>query len=468
MRRTGLLVASLAGGLWGATLPAQPARPGPAAPAGETLYPLKVAPGGRGLVDQSGRPFLLVGDAAWSLIAQLSDQHADAYLADRRQRGFNAVLVNLIEHQFSAGAPRDFYHILPFTGRPFATPNEAYFAHADHVIRTAARLGMLVLLAPNYLGWACGDQGWCVETQAATLVEMHAWGRYVGNRYRGYDNILWVIGGDTDPTRVRAKMQAMVNGILQADDRHLLTAHNTRKQMAIEAWRGARWLTVNDIYTPGLEYSYAQQAYDVTPPLPFFLIEARYEHDKGTTAQALRAESYWTVLGGGFGHVFGNCPIWTFGAPGTHHFCATTNWAVELGGQGSRDMGRFGALFASRHWSSLVPDTGHAVLTAGYGKYGRSDYATAAWAADSSSIIAYLPTARPVTVSGSRLAGPTLAAWWYDPGTGIATLIGDFPTAGTLTFTPPADGDWVFVADSRRFGFGAPGAPAPPRPTERR
>ena len=440
------------------------ATPGQAAmaplPSAAYAYPLKVGPTGRYLVDQAGKPFFLVGDAAWSLIAQLSDQHAEAYLADRQQRGFNAVLVNLVEHEFSTRAPADIYGFRPFTGRAFTTPNEEYFAHADRILQSAARKGIVVLLAPDYLGFACGRDGWCAETRRATVAEMRAWGRYVGNRYRSYDNIVWLIGGDMDPTPVRANTEAMVEGILSADARHLFTAHNARRQMAVAPWNGAPWLSVNNTYTDSLEYRYAASAYALSPARPFFLIEARYENDRGTTPQTLRAQSYWTVLSGGFGHVFGNCPIWSFGT--SPAFCSSTNWEAALAGQGSQDMSRFQTLFTARHWYRLVPDLTHAALTEGYGTFGGDDYANAAVAADGSSLIAYLPTSRAVTVSGSHLEGKAMRAWWFNPGSGVATLIGTYPTRGTRTFTPPAGGDWVLVVDSRSFDFPAPGEMAPP------
>jgi hypothetical protein len=433
-------------------------RPPAEAPrAGSYVYPLRVGATGRHLVDQRGRPFLLIGDAAWSLIAQLSDADADAYLADRQRLGFDAVVVNLIEHKFAAHAPADFYGDRPFLGRAFTTPNEAYFAHADRVIAAAARRGILVVLAPDYLGFGCGDQGWCAETRAASLGAMHAWGRYVGGRYQAYDNIVWLVGGDADPTPVLARLLAMVGGIRSADPRHPFTAHNTRGQMAVAPWQGMTWLTVNNIYTGGLEYVDAARAYALAPPRPFFLVEARYENDPSSTPQALRAQAYWTLLSGGFGQVFGNCPIWSFGAPAAASFCGARSWDAELGAQGSLNMSHFQRLFAGRHWSSLVPDLAHVALTAGYGIFGASEYATAAYAADGSSLIAYLPTARPVTVSGRRLAGDAMTAWWYDPGTGAATRVGTYTTDSSRVFTPPAPGDWVLVVDSRRFEFRPPG-----------
>ncbi len=100
------------------------------------VFPLAVKPGERYLVDAAGRPFLIQGDAAWSLIAQLTREDVDLYLDDRRARGFNTILVSLIEAKFATNAPANAYGEPPFlTPGDYGTPNEAYFRHADWVLR---------------------------------------------------------------------------------------------------------------------------------------------------------------------------------------------------------------------------------------------------------------------------------------------------------------------------------------------
>jgi hypothetical protein len=249
-----------------------------------------------------------------------------------------------------------------------------------------------------------------------------------------------------------------VDGIRSVDSRHLFTAHNDSEQMAVTPWPGAPWLTVNNVYTySGIAYQSILSAYSTAPPMPVFLIETAYENERSVTNQQLRAQSYWTVLSGGFGHVFGNCPIWGFGfASG---FCSSSNWKAQLNSTGSVNMQHFQALFNSRHWQMFVPDTSHAVLMVGYGTFGQTDYVTTASTSDGSSILAYLPSSRMVRVSGASLAGPTMVAWWYNPSTGGATKIGTtFDATIPQSFTPPTNGDWVLVLDSTNYSFPPPGS----------
>lgn len=425
-------------------------------PTGPYVYPLTVGPTSRYLVDQNGQPFFLAGDAAWSLIVQLSDQEVETYLGNRRQLGFTLVMVNLIEHEFSSNPPGNFYGERPFTGANFTTPNEAYFVHADAVIQSAAQKGIVVMLAPLYLGAGCGSEGWCAEVQAATTQAMTQWGAYVGNRYKNYDNIIWMIGGDTDPSPVQSKVQAMVDGILSQDTRHLFTAHNSPEEMAIDPWGRPAWLKVNNIYTyHDTQYDELLATYGVSPAMPYFFLETKYENEWSPTPtpQQLRAQSYWAVTSGAFGHVFGNCPIWHFGS--SQGYCTETDWQAELTQPGSINIQYWQKLFRSRHWHTLVPNQN----TLSSGALTGTSHATAAVASDGSSIIVYLPTTRAVTVNPSGLQSGALTVWWYDPATGQATQdAGSYSTAAPLSLTPPAGGtDWVLVVDAAGFGFPPPG-----------
>src|SRR5690348_5336849 len=60
---------------------------------------LAVSGNGRYLVDSESKPFLLQGEAAWSLIVTLAKPDASDYLQNRRTQGFNAILVNRSEER---------------------------------------------------------------------------------------------------------------------------------------------------------------------------------------------------------------------------------------------------------------------------------------------------------------------------------------------------------------------------------
>ena len=122
-------------------------------------FPLRVEPGKRYLVDAQGRPFLIQGDSPWLLITNLTREEVVRYLDDRQGKGFNTLLVELIENH-SVNPPANIYGDFPFTaGGEFSPAAEAYFSHAEYVIAQARQRGMLVLLTPSYMGYAGRETG---------------------------------------------------------------------------------------------------------------------------------------------------------------------------------------------------------------------------------------------------------------------------------------------------------------------
>ena len=411
-------------------------------------YPLRIGPDHRHLIDQSGAPFLIQGDAAWSLISGLTKGEAEAYLEARRRQGFNSIIVNLIEHKFRG--PVDRYGEGPFTTPgDFSTPSEKYFEHADWVIRKAGEKGIQVILAPIYLGYIGTDEGWINELVANGPEKALNWGRYVGKRYRDFDNIIWMIGGDRNPGNAREDVDAVALGIKEVDKRHLMTAHCHPENSAIDQFGDDGWLDLNDTYTYGIVHQKLLTDFNRKPPMPFVLMESTYEGEHNASAVQIRRQAYWAILCGATGQVMGNRPIWLFD-PG---------WQSALNSTGAQDMVRLGALFASRPWHELVPDQAHRVVTDGLGEFLGLDYLSAARTRDGGTVIAYLPTSRTFTVDMTKISGKTARAWWFNPRTGRADSAGSYPTSGTKQFTPSAAGDWALVLDDAARNLPAPGAP---------
>src|SRR5216683_3278996 len=114
-------------------------------------FPLKIAEGGRHLVDQKGVPFLVAGESPQGLMVKLSKEDAKLFFANRQSHGFNAVWINLLCRPGTGGPPdgSTFDGLSPFkTPDDLSTPNEAYFARCDQMIRLADKHGLLVILDP--------------------------------------------------------------------------------------------------------------------------------------------------------------------------------------------------------------------------------------------------------------------------------------------------------------------------------
>jgi hypothetical protein len=426
----------------------------------DQIYPLKVSANKRYLVDQKNTPFLVQGDSPWSLIVAADDAGVEQYLENRREKGFNAIIVNMLEHHFCPHPPLNLAGDGPFTTPgDFSTPNEKYFAHADWVIRKAAEYGMLVVIYPFTVGYVGTDEGWVEEMLANGPEKCHNFGRYLGKRYNDFDNIAWILAGDRHPTvAIQEDIDMLALGIRDYDQRHLMSAHCEPEHSAVEDWSSGGWLDFNTTYTYEVVHVKLLQDYNRTPIIPYILVESSYEGEHNASEVQIRRQAYWGVLCGGFGHFFGNNPIWHFGGQGYPQFPSKVTWQQAMDLPGSVGMQHWGELFHSRNWYDLIPDQKHEVVTSGLGEFTGLDYLAAARTSDGSTVIAYMPTCRTVSVDTSKVAGSQVKAWWFDPKSGKAADAGTFLARGTREFTPPKEGDWVLVLDDAARQLPPPGA----------
>lgn len=413
---------------------------------GGMQFPLRVEAGKHYPTDKESHPFFMHGEAAWSLIADLKDEDAYLYLEDRKARGFNTVLVNLIEHRFSRNAPANAYGQTPFTELgDFAALNEAYFAHADRILQKACDFGFLVLLTPAYLGYGGWDDGWYKEMTQAGAEKLEAYGRFVGYRYRHFENIMWVNGGDFDPPDMDL-VRAVAKGVMEEDPDALGTVHNAPETAPLEFWGYELWIQVNNVYTYGPVYAAAIREHKIRRGMPFFLMESAYEFEQdGTDEVRVRIQAYQAILSGAFGHIFGNNPIWHFGGPGLQP--STMTWREALDSPGTRSMEVLLDFVSSIEWWQLEPDTRNTFLVGGIGR--DMARAVAATARDGSFAVVYMPGNKGVTVDLSRLSASPVDARWRDPTNGEVTEVDGSPfTAGKQDFKPPTNNsrgypDWI-------------------------
>jgi hypothetical protein len=425
-------------------------RPAPA-------FPLKVAAGGRHLVDQKGIPFLIAGESPQALMVNLSEKDAELFFANRQSHGFNAVWINLLCRPGTGGrADGSTYDGLGPFKKPddFSTPNEAYFARCDRMIELAARHGLLVVLDP------CETIDHLKPMLKNGPQACRDFGHYLGRRYKRFDNLLWMSGNDfqtwRDPAH-DAVVLAVARGIKDSDPRHL---HTVELDYLVSTSRDdARWASVIDLsaaYTYYPPYVEVLKDYNRQPAQPVVMIESDYEFEQNSTPATLRRQEYWSLLSGAAGQLYGNGYTWPFKA----------GWKDKLDTPGAKQMAHVQALFGPRAWHQLVPDQKHTVVTAGYGTFDAtttagnryvmtSDYVTAARTPDGTLVLAYLPSRRTVKVDMTKLAGPATARW-YDPSRGTYTPVtgSPLPNSGERSFTPPGnnadgDGDWVLLLETR-------------------
>jgi hypothetical protein len=432
----------------------------------------------------TGKPVFVVGDDAFDLAVMLDSSDVATYLTDRANRGYNAVWVAAVDGPAGGGytpnAPKNYYGYSPFDGADFTNEDANYWAHVDSVVSEAQSLGITVFLNPFFAGEGSSDPGYLSSALAASDATMSAYGTFIGQRYKGYTNIVWLLGGDAEPSTagLYQKLNDLGSAIAAADPNHLITLEACRLCVAdsynsVQAYQEQSlavpsWLTINWVYPQtSTTIPVAQTAYDQSPFLAPLCGENFYELENSTTELSLRFEAYGEVLSGCYiGRIFGNGAIWSFDSPKGSPCCesGSPTWQSQLGSVGSVSEEYQGRLFSSReHWL-LVPDISHTVVTAGYGSGLAAT--TAARTSDGQTIIAYIPNgnATTIAVAMSKITSSTstVQAWWFNPTTGVATNIGTFANSGTKTFAAPSSSDWVLVLDDASVNLPAPsGNPAP-------
>jgi len=456
------------------------------------VFPLKVSANHRYLVDQNGRPFLIVGDSPQGIMGRLTEADIEKYFADRQAHRFNTagwIDVACAGGDYpdnKAGSTVD--GILPFTGYveggtdythyDLSKPNEAYFTRLDHVIEIAAAHDIFVFLDPAETGNPGGGGDWLLTLHNNGLKAAFAYGEYLGRRYKKYANVGWISGNDFNLWRVPANdalALAVAKGIKSVAPEQIQTVElNYQTSSSLDDQNWAPIISLNATYTYPATYIQMLRSYNQSPIMPAFLVEAHYDlenvgepSDYGTP-NVLRRQEYWTMLSGGVGQFYGNHYTWTF----------DRGWDTYIDTLGVAQLEIWKNFFVSLPWQDLVPDQRHETVIAGYGTFGsnqvrldsqtlttqdnvrvsESDYATAARTPDGSYVVVYLPTTRTITVDMRRLRGPATAEW-FDPTAGIYQVVSGspFPNSSIRTFSPPGlnaagDGDWVLLLNATEAG----------------
>jgi len=434
--------------------------PIPPIPPTATTFPLTLS--GNHLVDASGTPFLIIGDSPWSLIVGPKESSIAFYIDNRAAKGINAFILNAIESYYNG--PADASGYLPFQNMttPFINPSENYWRNVDFTINYCASKGIAAFLNPAYLGYDDGGnrpEGWWSDVSNASLTTMSDYGKFLGNRYKNTNNIIWVIGGDSSAGKTQAKINAMVASIEASSGKaELFTAHDARYVSSYTNYDES-WLDFQTAYS-GNRYTARDCSYNMRRGEPYVYYEGHYEgYDVGTVPMMLRWQMYTPILMGAMGTFYGDSSIFAFESP------YGGSWTTALEHQGALDLERYGKLFNSRPWYNLVPDISNLVLTKGVGSPDTSAYASCAITTDGGCAIAYTPFKKDLSINMSKIIGTGVHVWWYNPATGNSSDYGTYANATTINLSPPSLGDWVLVLDNSALNLSAPGIPyVPPVP----
>jgi hypothetical protein len=456
----GLLVALL---LWGAAA---------ITPVRADTPALKVSENHRYLVTADGKPFFYLADTAWELFHRLNREDAELYLKDRAAKRFNVIQAVVLAEYAGLTTPNANGH-LPLLNNDPTKPNEDYFKDVDAIVDRAASLGLYIGMLPTW-----GDKvnkKWGMGPEIFNAQNAAIYGEFLGRRYKDKP-IIWILGGDrpVENDKQMAVWRAMAGGLHKGDGgAHLITYHPSGSRSSSEWFQNKPWVDFNMLQSGHgardiADWGMIWDDYQKTPIKPVVNGEANYEDHPINwqpkngyfNAFDVRRESYWAVFAGACGQTYGCHDIWQFYTKGREPVSAArTEWKQALKLPGASQMQYLRALMESRPYLTRVPD--QSLLKSPQGKAG--DHCQATRDSEGSYAFIYVPNGRPVKIDLSKLTGPKLKAWWYDPREGGANPIGEVENKGVQEFAPPAPAkpgaanDWVLVLDDASKQFPPPG-----------
>lgn len=431
----------------------------------EALQPLAISPCRRHLILADGTPFFWLGDTAWELFHRLDRDEACHYLDTRALQGFNVIQAVALAEIDGLTEPNAHGRLPLLRGEgnhgygdiePDLSGPYSYWDHVDYIINEAARRGIYIALLPTW-----GDKVnrlWHGGPEIFDGENGRRYGHFIGARYAGYTNVIWVLGGDRDlgTRRQHEACGGMAAGIRAAGARQLISYHPRGGMSSSEQLHDESWLDFN-MFQSGHgrrndpNYEYVRKDWNRSPARPTLEAEPRYEdHPVGFKAENgyfdaadVRQALYWAVFAGSAGVTYGHHSVWRMVREPSDYFPLTWDRALERPAacqvQWLRRLCESRPLLERREAPELLAanDTGANVQIAARGER----YA-----------FIYTPNGLGIEVAPGILPGEHLKAAWFNPRNGETTAIGTVCNRSAAPkLWPPATGrgeDWVLQLDS--------------------
>ena len=441
---------------------------------------LRVSDNNRYLVTAAGKPFFYLGDTAWELFHRLNREDATVYLENRASKGFTVIQAVAIAELDGLDDPNAYGHRPLLNNDPLRPDvkegaDNDYWDHVDFIVNKANSLGMYVGFLPTW-----GDK-WNTRGRPEVFTPQNAevYGEWLGRRYRNA-GVIWILGGDraVETDAHRQILRAMAKGLNIGDGgTHLITHHPNGGSGSAEPLHSEAWLSFNmrqNGHTAEFTGRYDKTAFDYgrTPVKPVMDAEPIYEDHPvsfrasefgHSIASDVRRPLYWDLFAGAFGHTYGHHSVWQMWSSNkkpVNNPLMSWKDAIDQPGAGQMQYARW--LLESRPFLTRIPDDSVIVTGSvptsipGTGRY----HFSATRDTNGSYAMVYAPVGRKFSVHMDKISGLDVIAWWFDPRTGVAKLIGSYLNQGEREFTPPNPGemiDWVLVLDDAARSYPPPG-----------
>ena len=421
------------------------------------MQKLRIADNHRFLVKGDSHPFVWIGDTNW-FFAKLPPATIDSILDTRRAQGFTIMLVSCRESLYNGSGP----------GKLDA-PNERWWAYLDEYVAKCEQKNL-------YVGITLGWWGLLKNNSAEALYD---YGKWVGDRYKDRDNIVWLTLGEAGSYRRKDtlpndRLRALVDGIRNGDSGDkLLTVHADYKRGTsisddailcdFNNWQTSQWCCSDDLpkkdsrawtVWEAIAHDYSLE-YDGKPK-PTLDSEAWYENNKdfcGATAFNVRRRAYFTIFAGAFGHTYGAGGVWD--GLSADEGCSRDALAA-INYPGAQSMSNL-SQFLHRLGDDFLKLRPNQRFVADHNSDNYDTHIQAAVANNRSFALVYSARDAAYRVNVSLLSESASSAIWYNPRANAyqKTAARPFGNADAVRFDPPGDSgpgnDWVLIIGHEQF-----------------
>jgi len=338
---------------------------------------LDVAESGRHLQHKSGKPFFWQGDTAWEIAWKSTEDQVEAYVADRKGKGYNAVYLVVESHQYlyDWGVENRERHLM-FQDNDYSKINPQYFEYLDRVISHINRAGMVAVIVPLWASLTEVHHDPAIHSRFFSREQSFSLARYVGARYAGH-NVVWIIGGDNkyDTGEIRDFWETFAGILYDASGRqHLRTVHPDGYKASFDYFDFDKpWIDFHMYHSSHLKSSGASRilgwaGWQQSPPKPVINGEPAFEDipayfwEQGASnrisAYDVRQAAWESFLAGGLmGVTYGANGVWQWHVPDMEASHEPRNYIVgSLELPGSTQVGKVKQYFEGIAWWDIVPD----------------------------------------------------------------------------------------------------------------
>lgn len=425
--------------------------------------PLRVSENKKYLME-GDEPFFWLGDTAWLMLQKLEREEIAMYLRNRKEKGYN-VIQTVLAHTLP-GVSESGCSLAP--GLKNVTEG-AYWEFVDEALDLAEDMGLYLGLLPSW--------GSLVKKGVLNLETVERYAEFLGGRFQGRKNIIWILGGDVrgdvHPEVVRREGEILK----KYDPERLITFHPFGRTSSSLWFHEESWLDFNMYQSGHRRYDQASLGeWDDNKEKETFFGEDNWRYVQRDHAYSLikptldgepsyegipqglhnprnpyweewdvRRYAYWSVFAGAAGHTYGSNAVMQFadsedrqGAYGVRE-----SWLDALHHPGAAQMRHLKQLMESVDFVDGAPEDGMLL----YGQKER--YHRVSVFAGKDFVFCYTYMGDEFLLNLERYMDKAMDAYWMNPQDGtysyIATLKGEKKWLASPVARKDRANDWVLV-----------------------